>query len=419
MNSGFRFSFLSILILLIGLGTMAITILSPRDNSIGEDKLFEEVQLNLIADNVSRVLTAIILLLSGFRILAAIQKSKISSGKSGILFSYFIFFFLATFTTAFLAKNTSFSIQWLYVPTVLTAVYVTRPMPSVSLISLSKFILLIYIYGSLLAAVFASEMALVSNYESVIPGVTTRLFGVSSHANQLGPLVVSFLVMEFANPMRSKLRLIHLTAATAVFIWAQSKTSWGFALLVSLYFVNNKIESTLFSQSSSRGYYKKFIQIVLGLVGIVVIYAMVAGLDNVVLSGAAGGVETLTGRTAIWAITLNAWASDPLFGYGLSLWDIDFRSKYGMLYVGHAHNQFIHTLGSSGLVGLTGLLIYISALAKRAFKIAKINSVPLMLLGLTIVGSLSETPLTNIGLFNGYFFLHLLMFAQLRSILQK
>lgn len=416
MRSYNKFSFLPILLLLIGLGTIAITILSPRDLSLGEDKLFEEVQLNLIGDNVSRVLTAIILALSGLKIFSVIIKGKIPSGGSGLLFSYLIFFFLATFITALFAKNGGFSIQLLYVPIVLTAVYVTRPMASVSLISLSKFILLIYIYGSLFAAVFASEMALIGNYEGLIPGLTTRLFGVSTHANHLGPFAVIYLAMEFLNPMRSKLRLIHLTAGWAVLIWAQSKTAWGFALLATLYFVSTKIESALFLRSTSKRQHKKFIRLALWLAGIILIFAMYSGPTNIAPTSSGGSVETLTGRTTIWTITLDAWATSPIFGYGLSLWDLDFRTKYGMPFAGQAHNQFIHTLGSSGLVGLIGLLIYLSALTKRALNIEKVNPVALVLLSFIIFDSITEIPLHNGGVMNGFFFIHLILFAQLRSI---
>lgn len=418
MKSRYQFGFLPILILLIGLGAMLATLFSIRDISIGEGDMFENAMMNAnpIADSISRFLTAIILAMCGFKIWSVIRQDQVPGGGSGILFYYLLFFLCATLFTALLGHRGDFDIKLLYAPIALAAVYVTRPMPTDNFLSLSKYILLIYMYGSLLATVLAPSWALMGTYESLLPGVETRLFGVATHANQLGPLAAAYLVIELLKPTRTKLRVIHLVITLVVLIWAQSKTAWGFVLLATLYFLFAKIESVLFPNKNARMNFPRVLLYGLGVMVGVSLFAIVAGLTNVIPAYSSTGVESLTGRTTIWTITFDAWAPNPIFGYGLSLWNTDFRAQYGLFNVGHAHSQFVHTLGSSGLIGLFGLLIYLGALFKRSIQVAKTNPVALALFGLIVVDCVTETPLSNTGILNAYFFLHLLLFSQLRSV---
>jgi len=409
MKLRFQFGFLPLLILLIGLGGILINVLSPRDIGMGDT--FERAPANPIAVYVGMALTGIILAICSFKILFVTLKGRVPSGASGILFYYLLFFLCTVLITAVVGRGT-FVINLLYAPIIFAAVYVARPMPTAQLMFLSKSILLVYVYGSLLAAVLVPSWALMGPYVTILPGVDTRLFGLSSQANQLGPLIAAYLAIEFFSPTRSRLRTIHLVAALFVLVWAQSKTSWVFVLLAIAYLVFIKIEQALFPQSNSRRHYAKIVFYCSGMLAGAV---LIAGLINLVPVNSGTGIETLTGRTAIWAITLQAWADNPIFGYGLGLWDIDFRTKYGMPFAGQAHNQFIHTLGSSGLVGLFGLLMYLGALAKRAINIAKINPVALALLFLIVVECMTEAPLRNGNILTGFFFLQLLLFAQLRS----
>ena len=411
MRLHFHSSFLSMLVLLIGLGTILITILSPRDISMGDTYTLETVQTHPTADNVGRVFAGIILAISLYKIFSVFQQGKVPRSGSEIYIGYLLFFICSVLIAAIVGHG-AFDIRFLYAPIILTAVYVTRPISTAQLLFLGKLILLIYIYGSLLAAVLAPSWALMGTNTSILPSVDTRLFGVSSQANQLGPLVAAYIVIELLLPVRSILRTVHLAAAFLVLIWTQSKTSWLFVLLTLIYLVFIKIERALFPTSSSRKGFAKFVFYSLGIAVSMISVAVLIYFDPM---NSSIGVESLTGRTVIWAITLNAWSDNPVFGYGLGLWDIDFRNQYGLPFAGQAHNQFIHTLGSSGLVGLFGLLIYLGVMAKRALKISKTNSVALALLFLIVVESMTETPLRNGDILSGFFFLQLLLFAQLMS----
>ncbi|WP_406811570.1 O-antigen ligase family protein, partial [Klebsiella aerogenes] len=59
---------------------------------------------------------------------------------------------------------------------------------------------------------------------------------------------------------------------------------------------------------------------------------------------------TLSGRVSIWFEVIKDWQNNPIFGYGPDYLDVEHRLRLGMLFAFHAHNQFIQTLGQSGLV---------------------------------------------------------------------
>jgi O-antigen ligase len=64
-------------------------------------------------------------------------------------------------------------------------------------------------------------------------------------------------------------------------------------------------------------------------------------------------VETLTGRTYVWATTLNYALEEPWFGYGF----YSYRSiipLFGSFEPVHAHNELLHQFFSLGLVGVIG-----------------------------------------------------------------
>src|SRR5690606_20322169 len=58
-------------------------------------------------------------------------------------------------------------------------------------------------------------------------------------------------------------------------------------------------------------------------------------------------VSTLTGRTTIWAASLEAFKMYPVFGYGPTLLNEDFRARWlgDFSAAGQAHNQLFQDLG--------------------------------------------------------------------------
>ncbi|MGZ8369737.1 MAG: O-antigen ligase family protein, partial [Caulobacteraceae bacterium] len=75
---------------------------------------------------------------------------------------------------------------------------------------------------------------------------------------------------------------------------------------------------------------------------------------------AIGKDATLTGRTELWAAALHQWESHKLLGFGYSVfWErlspwspVEWVVHDAGFYVGHAHNGWLETLLSLGLVGI-------------------------------------------------------------------
>ncbi|WP_406857045.1 O-antigen ligase family protein [Alsobacter sp. KACC 23698] len=190
---------------------------------------------------------------------------------------------------------------------------------------------------------------------------TSRLQGVFGSANAAGSagavgLMLSFLVLE-----RGKRGLL---------FWA-AVGSFAFCLVLS----NNRM--ALAAAGLAFGYVfiqkgDKPLKIALLLVGAGV--AAVAGylwgeqlLDLVSRSGSAEEVLTGTGRTRIWEVVISLWLEHPLLGLGFTS-SGQILPKNEMLFVAaaHAHNVFLETLFSGGLVGLGLFMAALIASIRRA-----------------------------------------------------
>jgi O-antigen ligase len=229
-------------------------------------------------------------------------------------------------------------------------------------------------------------------------GLGSRLAGVATHPNALGPLAVALVVLEWTRRPRQPLAL---AAALAVVVWAQSKTSWAaLALVVVLLGARH-----LGRLAPSRALLARAV-----LAGVLLVTAAIAfGLASPERSTAKGQdtTETFTGRTAIWEVTVEVWEAHPVFGVGPRLWDdaMDrrFASRVGFA-PGHAHSQLIHTLGESGLVGATALVVALFAicsLAGRGDDASRGATTSLFVL-LAVTG-FSEPPMRSVPFSTGFF----------------
>jgi O-antigen ligase len=107
---------------------------------------------------------------------------------------------------------------------------------------------------------------------------------------------------------------------------------------------------------------------------------------------------TLTGRDRIWAIAIEEWQSNPLFGYGPGLWNAEFRASIGMPSATHAHNQFMETLARSGTVGAVALVLYAGVLLMMSLRYARATGgLSIALFVALAMRSISEIPLLLFG----------------------
>jgi O-antigen ligase len=201
-----------------------------------------------------------------------------------------------------------------------------------------------------------------------------------------------------------------------VLILSLSKTAWSFLLLAGFAFFLKSVAYGLFGQRVRNGNMGRAVLYLLGgavALGLGLFWSNVVSLNSDCVYE---GVSTLSGRTEIWIRSIEEWRQNPLFGYGLGLWDAEFRARNQMLFVGHSHNQLIHTLSSAGIVGMVGLLVYLYVLVSESARAADTSLVPVVVLGMILVDCVSEVPFRDDGIFDVFFLLHLLLFVHLRHI---
>jgi exopolysaccharide production protein ExoQ len=404
------------LLALVAGGTVLVGALTPRDLSLGEALADTSATGDLLAFTLSRLLTtAAVLLALGAATTAVIRQGLPRAGLAVWLA------FLAYAATNFLVPAVAGAVpgldgRLLYPPLVFSAVYFARPLPAGRLVPTCKVALAAFIYGALLAALVAPDRALAEDYEGLLPGVTFRLYGVAGGATSLGAQAAAFLGLEVVAPSRSWTRWVHRCAALTALVLTQSKTAWAFSLLVALAWSWRGLERRIYGPRPTgvSRFWRGLLRGAAAAAGLAIVLAVAALLASAG-SAAATSIQTLTGRTYIWATTTRLWLENPVFGHGLELWETEaFKAQHGNF--AHAHNQFLQTLGSAGLVGLGGLLAYLGVAWRTARRAAvAADPVPLLLLALALVQCLTEVPLRHTYLLDPHTVLHLLLFAALIS----
>ena len=118
------------------------------------------------------------------------------------------------------------------------------------------------------------------------------------------------------------------------------------------------------------------LKLAVGVLTAGVLALLIANFGDAILgslsrSGSAEEITSATGRSRIWAVVLELWSQQPLFGYGEGSAKF-ILPKHPLLFAAaaHAHNLYLNILFSGGIVGLglfvTGLIMALrTAIARR------------------------------------------------------
>lgn len=225
----------------------------------------------------------------------------------------------------------------------------------------------------------------------------SRLAGTVPHPNALGPLCVALLVLEWSRRPR---HVVPIAVALGALVWTHSRTSWAALALVVAVGVLRRGRLAPAASLVARLVLAAFV------VAVLTIAFGLSGSGRATVKGD-DRAATFTGRTAIWEATVEVWAARPLLGVGSRLWDDDmdrrFASRVGFA-PGHAHNQLVHTLGESGVVGLLALvsaLVGLAGLAGRGDERSGGASTGLFVA--LVVTSFSEPPIRSVPFSTSYF----------------
>lgn len=410
-----------VLIWIIGLYPAVYAALTPRILT-KDERYFSDTALTAGAYSIwlARGLTVVIVMIALASIIRALVRddSPRRQGRS-LWYGYIAFFILSFVVSSIGGTEPSFSHQLIYPLLIFATVFLVRPQNPTDFLQAVKPVLLLIIYASAVAAVAFPKWALYDDRSSIFAGIP-RLFGVTSHPNVLGPLAAFYLVIELLRPANRWFGMLNAMVAIAVLFLSQSKTAWAMALSALFIWLAVRVWRGIGLGLRGDRNWQRALFGAFGVGGFALVAmfaAFVAGAFDRFHFDKLEGLTTLTGRTEIWNITIDVWLDNPLFGYGQELWGDAFRVKYRMLHVGQAHNQFIQTLGESGVVGMAGLLIYLWVLALLAIRHAgPTNGLSVSLFVLLLLRSVTEVPLQNGVLFDGSFFTHFVMFTYLMML---
>lgn len=206
-----------------------------------------------------------------------------------------------------------------------------------------------------------------------------RIQGITGHPNTLAILACFAVILELRGG-----RLLWLVPELAAMLVAQSTTSWV-ALAIGLLVIAGRLGRTA-----------RIVAITVGLCAVV--FALTD--QELVNDFFPPEFWTFTGRTTIWQAALAGFFLSPLTGYGPNLLDVQYRAEYLGVFdaAGQAHNQFVQTLGGTGLLGMACLIAVLIGLLRGASRSAS-TTAGLSVALVVAFGArlLSETPLNPQG----------------------
>ncbi|HYF18937.1 MAG TPA: O-antigen ligase family protein [Ramlibacter sp.] len=262
--------------------------------------------------------------------------------------------------------------------------------------------LVVFMFAGLALLPIRPEMVLDTAYtQGLLPGLP-RYGGLANSPVMMGMLAQVTLLVVWAQPFQR--RWLHRAAwvvGLAVLFVAQSKTAWlsfllGGACMWTVQGAPAALQGLSDPRRASAG-----VGLCLG-----VIFATLAALVSTLVLDVPGRVgdfldsregaqlASLTGRDRIWVVALEEWGNHPVFGYGLTMWNSEYRQEIGMPQATHAHNQLLDTLGRAGLVGAVGLALYAVVLLGLSMRHAAAGRGLGLAMAVTLVLlSVSEVPL--------------------------
>lgn len=354
-----------------------------------------------------RAVSVFLIMMALERIIYYLQRHKTILGPAPLLtLAYIGFWFGTVASPMFFGEIPSFAHERFY--TLLIgwgALCLDKRASDLTVIAARNGLFLTMLGGYMVAPFNPSFVFDLTYTQGLIPGLP-RFAGLAPHPVFLGMLtqmaLFSLWVQPYARPWFN--RCAWGIGLLTLFL-AQSKTAWvsfipcGLTLFISL---NGR---QILARMADTRHPEFGISVLISLcaammlVGALLLFGdLDAKLDRFFNSDEGAQLTSLTGRDKIWAVALAEWHRNPVFGYGLKLFDEDFRAMIGMSAATHGHNQFIDVLARSGLVGAASLIIYALALLMYAWRYAiSSQGISITLFLALALRSVSEVPMTLHG----------------------
>jgi O-antigen ligase len=229
-----------------------------------------------------------------------------------------------------------------------------------SALRLVKAMLLSLVGFSLAAGLLIPSFAVDQSYrDDLLTFVTFRLYGVTSHPNQLGSIAALLILVGCYLASRRSGGWLCIAVGGLALAATFSKGS-VVALAICLPML------LLFSRRPSIRRVVSALPLVFAALSIVA--GFLYSPDGSGLSDAGSPEEaaaTLTGRSLIWNASVQSIMDNPLLGAGGKFWGESMREAFAPVLKfapGQAHNMYLQNWGEGGFLALTGLIIYMGAL---------------------------------------------------------
>jgi exopolysaccharide production protein ExoQ len=362
---------------------------------------------------ILRLATMTIVVGSAFVVLSyLLRRAKRVDAAWPLFVSLSGYFFSAYVISGVLGTSLFISHKTFYPFMIFFALYVTSDQHENLLLRSARDSLFIFLLLGLILIPLAPDLVRQDGYAGFIPGLSFRYWGLASHANNIGPLAVFFMLLVSWLPYRSRYLLFASVAVAALtLLLAQSKTTYiGIVIVGGVFIIRWWMMAVVRQRFGALG---SMLTLALG-VGLLflLLIILIAGLYDQpfdrLLAKLHKSSTLFTGREVIWSITIAEWSHNPFFGYGPGLWGDEFSAKHGYLGIAsNAHNQILDTLGASGYFGVAALLLYFIVLVRYALLLAKKTGwISVALVVFVGVRCISEVPLKTINVTTSDFFMH-------------
>jgi O-antigen ligase len=366
---------------------------------------------------INRLISLSVLAISLESIVRYIYVKSSRTTSDWYLFWAFVIFALGNvFINGIFGTHPDFSHRSIYPIIAMLAAFIIAQGEVTKIIQIVRTSLFILLLVSATLLVIQPSLVLQTNYIGLIPSLHYRYWGLSPHANSMGPLTIIFLMCLWSEPFtKPSLNKLAWILGILSLVFTQSKTSFGLALVCVIILTATYLMTRPSKNIKQRNENISLTLIIAALlmlsaVSFLLLFTDTVNIIQTFFSSKSGSeLLTLTGRAKIWDIAVNEWHRNIWFGYGPSIWDLDYRIKIGLIYAFHAHNQFFQSLSSGGIIGVSTLVIYAMALIIYAIKATKASKgLSLALLMLLLIQSITEVPLMLNSLSSPDFFAHLL-----------
>ena len=354
-----------------------------------------------------------------FLILAAIERivsylvelgsdgSRSRRAPLALLLAFFFMWMTTVLATALFGAVPKLSHEYFYTLLIGCATLMVGRGESIRAVELARDGALLFMLATVIAVpLLPIDKTLEMAYsEGWIPGLP-RLHGLALHAVGLGMFALVGLLCLWNRPYRlAWVNAGSWVLALSVLVAAQSKVAWAaFGLCATCIVIvrwSRPVAKWVGARSNASAVSA---MLIFGAVAAVALSGVLAfgDLGNKIAlfltSDEGARLMTLTGRERIWEIAFQEWARSPVFGFGPTLFNEDYRMSIGVVSATHGHNQLVDTLARSGLVGVVGVGFYVLVLTYYAIKFAvATRGLSLALVLLMLQRSITEVPFDLFG----------------------